>query len=821
MSHPDFQQELKIIGVFMHASNLKRSQLGLCVALACLSTAISAQTPLASEKAIKTDKKPEAIDEIIVTANKRPDPIQKVPLAVSVVTEAQLEAAGVTGFADLVKLAPALTLTQGDQPGNSTIYLRGIGTTGISVGIASSVSVQIDDVPVGFRQRVFSDLLDVERIEVLRGPQSTLYGQSASAGLINIITKEPSDDFQSKISLSNTTDRRSKTGAMLSGPLSPTIGFRASAGLGEWGGSIKNNNTGNLLNGSREFNSRAKFVWTPNAELNAMLALSYSRQSNACCVSVLLTQPPTLAVGSIYNGVVVSPVPVLAGFPGKTLETILPGITPGEANRNVNIDAEPYQRGNDYGQAFKIKYNFSGYELAATLGNSRYYLDDGVDSDFSTDPSIEVVQYGYAKAASRNAELKLTSPGNRQFRFVAGLFADKIEAERYLYRIGKLLRVGTTTTTRALATASDYLAKHNTGSVAAYTQADWEITKGTTLTGGLRAQESKIDYTFSNNLTTPPTLYPNDPARNFTAPSEKIDRPITGRLSLQHQINNAFMIYTSYATGYKNGAFDLSSAFSDAGAKFGAVRPEKSKSYEIGTKSQWFERRLTLNATAFFATYNDYQARKLDTELNTVVFSNIPRVRTKGFEIDTSVRLTTALKLNTFAAFTRATSLEFPAGDCYSLQTVDEGCIVLNGRSVQSLSGKALPNAPKWKFSNTLSYDRPLPDSKLSANFTATHTWQSAVNFTLSGDPIAVQSAYGLLNLGLNIRDNSSESFSYSYGIFVNNVLNKDYSTNRIRSPWFYTAAANAATRIQGPGIARTLGRDADRYVGIRFSANY
>jgi iron complex outermembrane recepter protein len=809
----------------MKTSGIRRNQLGLSIAIACFAAGATAQTPpQPSTEKTEGVKKPESADEvIIVTAAKRPDPIQKVPLAISVVTESQLEAAGVTGFADLVKLAPALTLTQGDQPGNSTIYLRGIGTTGISVGIASSVSVQIDDVPVGFRQRVFSDLLDVERIEVLRGPQSTLYGQSASAGLINIFTKAPSDYFQTKLSLSSTDDKRRKIGLMVSGPLgsdaASTLGYRISAGLNEWDGNIKNNGTGNLLNGSREFSSRAKFVWAPNAKLDAMFTLAYSKQSNACCVTVLSEHPATLAVGATYNGVVVNPAPVLAGFPGRTLETILPGIAPGLANRAVNINTEPYQRGNDFSQALKIRYDLGGYEVAATFGNSRYYLEDGVDPDFSVDPAIQAIQTGYAKARSRNAELKLTSPPDSAFRFVAGLFADRIESERQLFRIANIVRIGTTN--RSITGATNYLANHNTSSIAAYTQADWKFAANTTLTGGLRIQQSKVDYAFVNSLTVPPLIYPNDPARNFSAPAEKKDRPITGRVSLQHQLSETMMIFTSYATGYKNGAFDLASGFTDVVARAGAVRPETSKSYEIGTRGQWFDRKLTLNVTSFFATYADYQARKLDVDLNTVVFSNIPRVRTKGFEIDSVIRLTPSLRLTTFAAFTRATSLEYPAGDCYSLQTVDQGCVAVRGVSTQNLSGKTLPNAPKWKISNSLSYEHAPFGPKIKAKYAASHVWQSRVNFNLAGDPISVQPSYGLFNLSANIRDSSSSSVTYSYGIFVNNVFNKDYSTNRVRSPWFYTAAANAATRIQGPGVSRTLGRDADRYIGVRFEVTY
>jgi iron complex outermembrane recepter protein len=794
----------------------KPSKLALAIALMCASAGVGAQAVPATDAADPA-KKPEALEVIIVNATKRPDPVQKVPLAITVVTEEQLRTANIQGFSDLVKVSPSLTLTQGDQPGNSTIYLRGIGTTGSSVGIEPSVAVQIDEVPAGFRQRVFTDLMDIERIEVLRGPQSTLYGQSA--GLINITTKPPSEYFQARVSAGITSDQRHQTGLMISGPISATFGYRISASFNEWDGNITNNNTGHTLNGNRDVNSRAKLVWTPNAKLSAALTLNYNRQDNRCCATVLLSQPPTLATGATYGGVIVSPVPVLGGIPGRTLPTILPGIEPGPSNRNVNIDSAPYQRGKDFSQAFKVKYELGQYEIAATLANSRYYLDDSVDQDTSVDPTIQVLQTGYTKSTSRMGELRLTSPSDGKFRFIAGLFGDHIDSERYLLRTANAVRVGTAN--RSIFGASNYLADHYNRSFAAYSQADWEFAPATTLTAGLRVQKSKISYGFINNLTKPPSIYPNDPARNFTSPGETSDSPVTGRVSVQHQFNPLLMLYASYATGYKNGAYDLTSSFSNTLAGLGSVKPEKSQSYEIGAKTQFFDNKATFNVTAFSANYDNFQARRLDSDLGLIYFSNIPKVRTRGFEIDSSARLFSALRLNLSAAFTRAISLNYPGGDCYPLQTNDQGCIATGTALTQNLSGKTLPNSPKWKVGGGLSYDQRLNGSGMTANFAASYVWQSAVNFTVTGDPLTVQPAYGLLNLSATIRDTSSNKLSYTYGIYVNNVADKDYSTSISRSPWFYTSVANPATRLQGPGLQRFVGRDSERYVGFRVNVTY
>ncbi|WP_294202625.1 TonB-dependent receptor plug domain-containing protein, partial [uncultured Sphingomonas sp.] len=134
---------------------------------------------------------PASAGDIIVTANKRAENVQRVPLAVSVVAPAQLAAAGVRNFTDIGKVSSSLVVRPAEQPQNSNISLRGVGTFAFGIGVESSVAVLVDEVPLAFQARAFTDLPDVERIEVLRGPQSTLYGKSASAGLVNLITRNP------------------------------------------------------------------------------------------------------------------------------------------------------------------------------------------------------------------------------------------------------------------------------------------------------------------------------------------------------------------------------------------------------------------------------------------------------------------------------------------------------------------------------------------------------------------------------------------------------------------------------------------------------
>ena len=198
-----------------------RARMALCAGTAMLLAAM----PAHAQTAVEAEPAPaEQEGEIVVTAQKRAENVQDVPLAVTVVTGQQLETANVRDFTELTKIAPSLSIRPADSAQNASVNIRGIGTFAFSIGVESAVAIQIDDVPLAFQARAFSDLADIERIEVLRGPQSTLYGKNASAGLINIVTKAPGSTFAGRVALSATTDAEYRLEMSGSGPVSDTLG---------------------------------------------------------------------------------------------------------------------------------------------------------------------------------------------------------------------------------------------------------------------------------------------------------------------------------------------------------------------------------------------------------------------------------------------------------------------------------------------------------------------------------------------------------------------------------------------------------------------
>src|SRR6186713_549409 len=222
---------------------MKPIALKLAVSACAAAFAIAAQAQQAGESGSLQ------LEEVVVTAQKREQNVQDVPLAVAVVSAAQIERAGAREFADLQNVSPSLQIRGSDQPINASVALRGIGTFAFSIGVEPSVAVQVDDVPVAFQSRAFTDLSDVQRIEVLRGPQSTLYGKAASAGLINIVTFGPSESFEGNVRVLGTSDEEFVGGIGLSGPIGETLGYRISAQHTTYDGNVENSFNDKNVNG--------------------------------------------------------------------------------------------------------------------------------------------------------------------------------------------------------------------------------------------------------------------------------------------------------------------------------------------------------------------------------------------------------------------------------------------------------------------------------------------------------------------------------------------------------------------------------------------
>jgi iron complex outermembrane receptor protein len=712
-------------------------------------------------------------DDIIITATKRAENVQRVPLAVSVVGEAQLKATGVTQFQDLGKVAPSLTIRPAEHPVNANVSLRGVGTFAFGIGVEPSVAVLVDEVPLAFQARAFTDLPDVERIEVLRGPQSTLYGKSASAGLINIITRQPTDTFRARINLMGTTDSEYGGNFSVSGPLSPELGYVLSASYSKWDGNVRNLFNNNKVNGREAFNTRGKLRWEPASNVTVTLSGNYLNGNST--------------VGRPF--IRLDPTALLRNVAGQTPAVVFPGVTAGPDNRNVSNNFNARTKYEGGGGSLRAEIGLGDLTLVSISSYDKFRLDDYLDQDDTSSPTPNGnnIQVGQFNSRLITQEVRLLSPSDKPFRYTLGAYFADVKFTRPFMR-GPAFSL------------ANWFATSKSRQLAGFAQIDWEIVPKLTLTAGGRVQNEKIEYSFKDNLAVAPA------ASFFSGGAE--DTAGTYRISGSYQVTPDVMFFATYSTGYKGQTYDLTTGFNANRAAAGPIKPERSRDKEVGMRAQFLDRRLTLNATYFDTNYKNLQAQTIETLADGTTnfrLTNVGGLNTKGVEVDGAARVGDDLNLTASVVYLDAKYTSFAVAQCYPLQTAAQGCTGSPTR--QNLTGARAVQAPEWKFSVGADYS-PSLGGNLKGIVQANWQYQSSVYY-VAEDPQTFQKAYSIVNAGLGIRDRDRK---WEVVAFVNNVFDQQYYPSLINT------AGNFGNKIATQAI---LPRDFRRYGGVRLGVNF
>ena len=761
------------------------------------------------------------LESVIVTANKRAQNLQDVPAAISVLNDTILQNNNVRDMSDLPALSPALTVTYGAQPGNFSLNMRGIGTYSLGVGVEADVSVIIDDVPLGMQASAFKDLADVNRIEVLKGPQSTLHGKSSIAGAVSITTKPIESAWRTRTSTLLSNDGEWRLGASTSGALSDTVRVRLAASKTSFGGVVHNLTTDERLNGSRNKTFMAKLEWTPSDQFEAVFSPYANRSNINCCVPVFTSMTP----GGLYQNI-----------PQLPTSALLAGIKLGPGNVDVRNDYPAGGNSRSAGAGLKLQYTFGDeallakHVLTSITSYASYKMNDYQDLD-GTDGDVmrytlvngkptgftgSLYQYGMFDVKSRTQEVRLTSPDSGAVRYLAGLWYGDNRLEREL------------TKAPAGTAASWYNAWARNTSYALFGQSSWEFMKDTSLIAGLRLNREDTGYRFTRFA--PPPSFDRIPQEKFGKDDSNHD--ITGKIGLQHQLDRDTMLYSLYSTGHKGVAYDLTSGLTAAVAKNQPVPAETAKNVELGAKLSLLDGKAMLNLAAFRTGFKGFQqsAGFVDSDgIYRTTLHSIGGLRTSGLEADGSWRVMRELTLTGSFAYTRAVITEFENGPCYAvLNAAGTGRVQggnckanpkYNNNVVADLAGKPLPNAPKVKLNLGAQYELPLPSQSFNGFVTGAYRWQSATLFALSQDPGTIQGAYGIANLGFGIRDKKN---AYKLSVFINNVLDKRYANNlgnAIGSS--YSVLAPNPNPHQVNHTTWMPPRDYTRYFGVRLDTTF
>jgi iron complex outermembrane receptor protein len=709
------------------------------------------------------------LEEVVVTSQKRAENVQDIPLAVQVLYGDALEAQGIREFSELTRAAPSLLIRPAEHPVNASVSIRGIGTFAFSPSVEPSVAVQIDDVPVQFLARAFADLSDIERIEVLRGPQSTLYGRSASAGLLNITTQGPTSELKGRLAGVVSTDDEYNINGAISGPLTSNLGFRLSANYDDYEGNVTNLFNGDKINGRRIVSTRGKLVWDPTSTLNVTAQIGYIDGSTT--------------IGRPF--IRVSPNARLRGNPAYGPAVFAPGVTFSEDNTDVVNNITSGTDYSDFSQSLRAALDLGFASLVSITAYDRFKQFDILDQDESAIAALDNRQAGTFNVHGFSQELRLVSAEKTPLAYTLGLFYSDLNLTRDFTR-GPFFSI------------ANWYATNGTKQYAAFGQAEYEVVQDTTLIAGVRAGRGEIDYTFLDRA--------NANARFAGDDSESYE---TYRAGLQQRFTPDVMAFLTFATGHKGQAYDIGTGFNLVRQNSGPVRPETSKDWQVGMKSQLLEHRLTLNTTVFNTTFDNFQAQGIETLADGTInfrLANVGKLRTRGVEVEAVARASSDLNFSGGVTYTDAKILSFPLAQCYPGQTAAQGCSGTPAR--QNLAGFRPAQAPEWKLSLSSEYT-PALTSTLQGVVQIAYTYQSEFNFGINSDPETVQRAYGIANLSLGVRDRDGR---WEVAGFVNNLFDKLY---------FFNMNDSFGNQGSAQAVQSNLPRDMRRYGGVRASFNF
>lgn len=752
------------------------------------------------------------LEEIVVTAQKRAEKLQNVPVSVTALSAQSLANNRIAEFADLTRAASSLTVTQATSSPNNSIILRGIGTFAFSIGVEPSVAVIVDDLPVVQQAQAFDSLGDVQRIEVLKGPQGTLFGKNASAGVVNIVTKDPSSTMDGSIAFTAATDEDYRAEGSLSGPIGANgSGFRLSGFYHSFKGNVRNLTTGNMLNDQEAFGLRAKAKLVLSDKLDFTVNGSYAKT----------TQDGTVSTIRFINA---AGTPRVLGNPALALVPSLTGITPGAGNFNARVDSEGATENKTGTISGKFELDLDALKLISVTGYQDWKFNFQNDVD-NTDLNILGVLTGGAASGgiaqsgpyhSRlfTQELRAVSSSGGPLKYVAGLFFADAKTDRTFSR-GPLILL------------ANWSARATSKSIGLFAQVDYTLPTNTTISGGMRYNHEKVGVLFDNLL---PTATANTCATgNSLCRGSNTDDVVTWKGTISQELAPQIMAYGSVAKGYKGFAYDVSTGFNPARVNaalagtapglngVGPVKAEHSTSYELGFKSRFLDNRVQLNVTGYLTDYNNFQAQSavvIGGALQNVL-NNVGKLRTKGFELEFSGKPSDWLRLDASAAYTDAKVTEFPGAQAYAGQPgTAANCTTVAASGLcafQDRSGSQLPNSPKFKFNLGGTGEIPFGEDN-KAILTLNYQHQSAVNFDLLGNPLLTQKAYGILNAGIG-----AEVGPLRATVFVNNLFNTHYAGGLADN--FGTLGGGATNPANV--VYQVLPRDSRRFFGIKLQYSF
>ncbi|CAA0111774.1 Pesticin receptor [Halioglobus japonicus] len=742
---------------------------------------------------------PLRLEEVIVTATKRASNLQDVPVAVTALSGQDLVNALVGSSEDLTQLVPSLNLNKGDNPRQTSFSIRGIGTVTFSSGIEPSVSTMLDGVVMGQSGMAFAQLVDMQRVEVLRGPQGTLFGKNSSGGVVHFITRDPSEEFEAELRGYATEDEEYRSSFTISDSITDDLAGRLTGYFNKDEGWIENVYDGDSVNDSDDWGVRGKLLWQPTDTLQFKWSSDYSEYKSHCCVLALRSMDPYPAQPPNNQADV-----------DDILAQLAP-VVPGDENRKVNLNGDLTTDTDASGHSLEVNWDIGEHTVTSISAYRDWSQNSRGDVDQLPIDALGFIQGGKSKQHQYSQELRLMSPADQFISYVVGLYYFDQTVDR---KFDRSFDITGSNRTEAVADFSvDSL------NYAVFGEAVTHLHEGWRLVTGFRWTHDDLKFDFER---TGSTLGAN-PQAYFKRDTD--ESKWTGKVALEWDVTDTAMTYMSYAQGYKGPAFNV--GFGSTQDNTDPVDPETSHAYELGLKSTWFDDRLILNVAIFHTKFDDFQASaseftpKLDENGNPVdddgdgqedgvfsfVLANVGKVETQGVEVDFTALPLENLTVSGGMAYVDAQINEFEGAGCsfgqsfrgvgYKGQTTCG-----DNPATQNLGGGDLPSTPKWKFTLAASYLIPLQSMPFDLSVNGNYRYQDEVQFRIEQDVNTTEDAYGILDLSLVALDHEEH---YTVTLFTKNVFDE----------WHVSTIASLPGNFTPNGYAQQVPRYAERTFGV------
>lgn len=717
------------------------------------------------------------VETLVITANKRAENIQDVAMSVSAVSGDQLERVGITNVTDLSRFIPSVTITQSNNNRNTSLFVRGIGTSGTNPGIEPSVGIFIDGVYILAAGPLQANLQDVQAIEVLRGPQGTLYGRNTPVGAMNITSREPRAEPEAQVTARAGSFAEHALSGYVGGG-TDTLAGRLSFWFSDREGYETNLFDGQDINGVEQYGVRGRVKWQPTDSIKANFIGYYAHLDANCCTA------ETLAASS-PTGIATT------GFLAAAAATGIPFRNFNDSDHKVDDNYEGDNETKIYGASIGLEVDlpldltltsitaFNGYK-----DNIKQLAADGLPQDTATGQQT-------LRAEGYSQEFRITSPSERRVSYIAGLY---LFSESLTYTSRTILgsnanRVLPPNRLFLKGDTGKFYYAQDTRSWALFGQATLNVTDDFRVSGGLRysydQKDSYLDADVNPTASTAArTVFPV----NHLGYVDREEDKVTWSATAQYDLTDDVMAYALVATGYKTGGFNARAAAVGIPVEFNA---EDSETYEIGVKSVLLDNKLVLNVDAYTMKLKAFQ----DSILNPLtgsgfIVANAGDRRVRGVEADAQLRPIPPLSLQGTVSYMDAVFTNYPAGQCYSGKPADGA-----KPGTCNYNGLTPAQSPEWTWSLAAQYQRPLPGTNLEAYVGGdiSYTGDKLLEPTL--DPRSRQDAVTLYGLRAGISGPDGRWRITAYG---KNLTDEAYFAQKAPQPLNAFISAGGTAQAQG-----------------------